>query len=169
MDFSKLTLQDALDLAILVEEEAQERYNEFTEQLEKHHTADAASFFREMSGNEAKHGAELRARRVNLFGDTPAKVDRSMIWDVEAPEYAEARIFMSHRQALNVAMDSEKKAYSFFDDALASITNAEVKELFAELRDEELEHQELVEAEIKKLGDVADVDPEDYVDPPVGQ
>ena len=168
MDFSKLTLQDALDLASLVEEEAQERYDEFADQLEKHHTAEAAAFFRVMSGNEAKHGEELHARRVKLFGDVPAKVDRSMLWDVEAPEYAEARIFMSHRQALDVAMDSEKKAYTFFNDALASITDPEVRDLFTELRDEELEHQGLVEAEIKKLGDAADVDPEDYVDAPVG-
>ena len=33
IDFRKLSLKDALDLAILVEDEAMERYNEFTDQM----------------------------------------------------------------------------------------------------------------------------------------
>ena len=48
IDFSKLSLQDALDLAILIEEEAKDRYQEFVDQLELHHTPQAASFFRFM-------------------------------------------------------------------------------------------------------------------------
>jgi erythrin-vacuolar iron transport family protein len=71
VDFASLGLQDALDLAILVEEEAQERYLEFVDQMEQHHTKEAATFFAAMARNEQKHGEELRARRRSLFGDAP--------------------------------------------------------------------------------------------------
>ena len=74
IDFAALDLQDALDLAILVEEEAQERYVELVDQMEMHHTKEAATFFAAMARNEQKHGDELRARRRALFGDAPRRV-----------------------------------------------------------------------------------------------
>ena len=59
VDFASLDLKDALDLAIMIEDEARERYEEFAEQMEAHHTPEAARFFRFMSSNEEKHRAEL--------------------------------------------------------------------------------------------------------------
>lgn len=41
IDFATLSTQDALDLAILIEEEAEERYREFAHHMEVHHTPDA--------------------------------------------------------------------------------------------------------------------------------
>jgi rubrerythrin len=160
LDFSTLTLKDALDLAVFVEEEAQERYEEFISQMEAHHSGDAATFFRTMAKAEAKHGSELKARRRELFGDAPVEVE---------PATSEVRAFMSRRQALEVAMAAEQKAYRFFDNALPSIGNAAVKTLFTELREEEVEHQAMVQRELDKLGDAEDPDPEDYVDEPVGE
>lgn len=105
IDFGKLSIQDAYDLAILVEDEARERYEEFVEQLELHHTPEAAEFFRQMVVNESKHGEALAARRTERFGDAPGVVTRDMLWDVEAPEYDQVRTFMSVRQALEVALE----------------------------------------------------------------
>ncbi len=169
IDFSKLSLKDALDLAILVEDEAQERYNEFAAQMESHHTADAAKFFRFMAHNEAKHGEELSARRKELFGDEPMSVDRSMLWDVEAPEIDEARAFMSIQQALEVALAAEVKAFDYFDRAFPEVKDPGVKELFAELRDEEIEHQDLVKQEMAKAGAADGFDPNDFGDEPAAQ
>lgn len=168
LDFAKLTLLDALDLAVLVEEEAMERYHELAEQLEVHHTRAAAKFFRYMEKNEAKHRETLLAKRTARFGDAPRKVRREMLFDIEAPEYDEARTFMSLRAALETSMRSETKARDFFEGALAQISDAEVRELFAELRDEEIEHQGLVQKEMDKLGAGDPGDPEDYADEPVG-
>jgi rubrerythrin len=167
LDFASLSLQDALDLAILVEEEAQERYLEFGEQMEAHHTPEAAGFFKFMAGNEAKHGEELRARRKELFGAAPARVRREMLWDVEAPEYDQARAFMSPRAAMEVALTSETKAHAFFVDALPHITNPEVRALFEELRDEEVLHQDLVRKELARLPPGPETSAEDYADEPV--
>ena len=169
LDYESLSLCDALDLAVLIEEEAKERYEEFAEQMETHHTPEAAKFFRFMADNEDKHRADLAARRGQLFGDEKVGVTRSMIFDVEAPEYDEARAFMSPRQALEMAMRSEKKAFDFFDAALSHLGNDDVKKLFEELRAEEVEHQQLVEKELAKLPPDDGFQPEDFEDEPVPQ
>src|SRR5512135_265055 len=109
IDYKTLSLRDALDLAILIEEEAEERYTEFAAQMKLHHTPEAESFFRFMAGNEAKHGEQLSLHRTSLFGTEPRAVSRAMLWDVEAPEYDEVRASMTPRQALEVALRAEQK------------------------------------------------------------
>ncbi|MEZ4301457.1 MAG: ferritin family protein [Polyangiaceae bacterium] len=151
IDFARLSLKDALDLAVLVEEEAEERYLELTLQMEMHRTPRAAAFFRFMATNEKKHGEELQARRSKLFGDEPRRVRRAMLFDVEAPDYDEARAFMSPREALEAAMRSEQKAQAFFEAALPHLSDPEVRSLFEELRQEEVHHQALIEKEAGKL------------------
>ncbi len=169
IDYASLSLCDALDLAILIEEEAKERYEEFTDQLEAHHTPEAAQFFRFMAGNEEKHRADLAARRSQLFGDQASQVTRAMIFDIEAPEYDEARASMTARQALDAAMRSERKAWAFFNDALPHIQNGEVRKLFQELLSEEVDHQQLVAKEIAKLPPDDGFSAEDFEDEPVPQ
>jgi rubrerythrin len=169
VDFASLSLQDALDLAILVEEEAQERYLEFVDQMETHHTPDAAAFFAAMARNEQKHGEELRARRRSLFGDAPSRMERSMLWEVEAPDYDQPRAFMSARQAMRVALAAEAKAHEFFVRALPHIADPVVKSLFQELRDEEVLHQSLVREAMRSLPEGEEPDPGDYEDEPVAQ
>ncbi|WLT30560.1 ferritin family protein [Geothrix sp. PMB-07] len=169
IDFANLSLQDALDLAILIEDEAQERYEEFAAQMEQHRTPEAARFFRYMVENEAKHARELTARRVHRFGDAPRTVTRAMIFDVEAPDYDAARAFMSPRKAMEAALASELKAHAFFVSSLATLKDPEVRALFEDLRDEELEHQQLVQAELYKLRPETGLSDEDFVDEPAAQ
>ncbi len=169
VDFASLDLKDALDLAILIEDEARERYGEFADQMEVHHTADAASFYRLMAQYEARHGEEIAVRRKELFGDSPSRMSRSMLWGVEAPDYDQARAFMSPRKALEVALESEIKAHAYFTAAIPSISDPEVKALFIELQGDEVHHRELVQAELDKLPPDPEVDVEDLVDEPVGQ
>lgn len=171
IDFAKLSAQDALDLAILIEEEAEERYHEFAHQMDTHHTPDAAGFFRFMAGNEARHREQLALRRAGEFGDAPSRMTRSMLWDVEAPDYDEARAFMSPRRAMEAALRCEQKAHAFFVGALGTIRDVAVRSLFEELRDEEVQHQDLVRRELAKLPPEpeAEIDPEDFTDEPTSQ
>lgn len=169
IDFATLSLMDALDLAILIEEEAEERYLDLAAQMEQHRTPDAARFFRFMASNEAKHGLELSARRAERFSDAPRVVSRSMIFDIEAPDYDTARAFMSPRKAMEAALASEVKAYDFFVAALPALKDADVRSLFEELRNEEVEHQELVTLELGKLPPDSGLSDEDFVDEPSAQ
>ncbi|MBF0244054.1 MAG: ferritin family protein [Planctomycetes bacterium] len=168
-NFASLSLRDALDMALLIEEEAQQRYEEFAGQMETHRSPEAGRFFRAMSKNEAKHGKDLKMRREKLFPEEPHQVNSSLLWDVEAPEYDKARAFMSVRQCMELALQCEIKAHDFFSAALEHIENPEVKQLFSELRDEEAEHQELVQKELDALPQTSEIDPENFVDDPVAQ
>ena len=164
LDLSKLSLMDALDLAILIEEEVRQRYEMFTKQLSG---SGAGTFFASMVENEAKHGTELLERRMAMFGKTPMKVKLTDLFDVEAPDMGAVRRGMSTLQAFELGLASEKKAYDFYDMALPGITDTEVRELFTELRDEEAEHVEMLKEQMAKLPPDASIETEtDYDDVP---
>ena len=162
LDLSKLSLMDALDLATLIEEEARQRYEMFASQLGG---TGAGSFFASMAENEAKHGTEILERRMAIFGKAPMKVKLDDLFDVEAPEMGAPRRGMSTLQAFEVGLEAEKKAYDFYDMALPGVTDADVRELFTELRDEELEHVEMLKEAMAKLPASASIktenDPDD--------
>jgi erythrin-vacuolar iron transport family protein len=166
LDIAKLTLMDALDLATLIEVEAFKRYTQFAERLGSSHDDDAASVFQAMAVNENKHGEQLTERRLALFGEQRPKVTLDDIFDVEAPELGSSRLNMSPWSAYLVALASEKKAFAFYDQALRHLTQPDVKALFEELRDEEAEHVQMIEAIIAKLPPSAKVDLEDEDDLP---
>ncbi|RZV35608.1 MAG: rubrerythrin [Chromatiales bacterium] len=155
LDLSKLSLMDALDLAKLIEMEACHRYQMFATQLGRTGGFDAGAFFATMVENEAKHGQELEARRNKLFGDTPSKLTLDDLYDVEAPDMGAPRRGMSTVEAFEVGLAAEKKAYDFYDMALPGITDPDVIELFTELRDEELEHVEMLKEAMAKLPESA--------------
>jgi rubrerythrin len=164
-DYASLSLMDALDLAILVEEEARERYEEFARIVGGRYKGDAADMFRLMASYEQKHGSELAARRTQLFGDAPRNLTRDALYEIEAPDRNKPRVFMSARQAMEVALDSEEKAGAFFQEAAKHVQNAEVKKLFEELHQEELQHQRLVRERLAALPPGPDVE-EDEADEP---
>jgi rubrerythrin len=161
LDFSKLSLMDALDLATLIEVEAFKRYTQFAERLGIGAEGDAASVFESMAVNENKHGEQIAERRVALFGDQRPRVKITDIFDVEAPDYGAPTGGMSPLKAYRVALSSERKAHAFYDQALRQISHPEVKALFEELREEEAEHVQMIEAIIAKLPPEARIDQED--------
>ena len=165
LDFARLDLQDALDLAILIEEEARERYLEFQKIVGGRYQGDASDVFRTMAANEQKHHDELLARRRKLFQDAPRRVDRSWFEEVEAPDRGAPRLFMGPRQAFQVALESEEKAHDFFAGALKHLGDPEVKKLFQELAAEELQHQAHIEKAMAGLPPGPDVEEEDADEP----
>jgi len=169
IDFSSLSLQDTLDLAIAVEEEAEGRYIEFADQLRKHHTEEVAGFFAKMAGIERTHAERLGERRREMFADAASTADLSLVVDVEAPEYGDVRAFMGVQAALDVAFQSEVKAYDFYDGALGSVTDDAVRGLFEFLREQEVRHQEMIREFKARLPEDADIEADDFVDEPRAQ
>ena len=161
IDFARLNLQDALDLAILIEEEAKERYQEFQKIVGGRYPGDASDVFRTMAAAEEKHRAELVERRQKLFKNARRRVDRSWFEEVEAPDRGKPRVFMGPKQAFQVALESEQKAHDFFAGALKHVKDAQVKKLFEELKGEELEHQKYIKKAMAKLPAGPDVEEED--------
>jgi rubrerythrin len=155
LDLTTLSLQDALDLAVLIEEEAYKRYTLFTNLLGR---GGSGSFFASMAENEKRHGDQLSDRRRAMFGDAPARVSLADLFDVEAPEVGAPRRSMSLLQAHELAKSSEQKAYDFYNEALPGITDPDVRTLFVELRDEETEHVRMIDEAIAKLPPNANIE-----------
>jgi rubrerythrin len=165
LDFATLDLQDALDLAILIEEEARERYLQFQKLVGGRYKGDAADVFKVMAENEGKHHAELVARRTQLFKSAPSRVDRAWVEDVEAPDRGKPRVFMGPRQAFEVALESEEKAYDFFAAALPHLKDPRVKALFEELKAEELQHKKYIQKLLAGLPPGPDLEEKDADEP----
>ena len=168
IDFSALDLRDALDLAILIEHEARERYTELAGRVGGRYVGDASDVFTRMAGNEAKHAEQLQARRRELFGDVPRRVSASQFWQVEAPDQGDVRVFMSARQAFELAHDAEKRAFEFYEAAAEKVADPGARDLFLELRDEELTHRLAIERLMQELPAGPDLE-EDDADEPAAQ
>ncbi len=160
IDYAKLSLKDALDLAILIEEEALERYQKLSEMVGGRYSGDARDVFRAMAKNEARHGLQLTERRERLFPGAERTVSRDALYDVEAPSWTSVHVFMSSRQAFEVALESERKAHEFFDQALPHLKDARVRGLFVELRGEEQQHAAMLIRKMKGLPSGPDVETE---------
>ncbi len=165
IDLATLSLQDALDLAILIEDEARERYEEFSRIVGGRYAGDASDMFRMMASNEAKHGRELAERRRALFASAPRRLSRDALDDVEAPDRGKPRVFMSARQAMEVALASEEKAHDFFAEASQHVRDPDVRQLFDQLKGEELQHRALVQERLVRLPPGPDLE-EDEADEP---
>jgi rubrerythrin len=169
IDFSNLSTRDILDMAIAIEEEAQQRYEEFADSLELHHTFEAAEFFHFMADNEEKHAATLRARRQEKFGDTASSVELSEVLDVEAPHYKEVRTGMSVHTALEAVRQAERRAHDFYAGAVAVVQDEKIKALLLSLQREEEAHEKQVEEQLANLPEAEEFDPDDFGDPPHAQ
>ena len=78
--------------------------------------------------------------------------------DIEAPEIEKYRRYMSPWHALEVAMESEVKAYEFYDQVLQGIQDPTVRTLIRELRDEEAVHQRFLNEQKAKYPDTLEPD-----------
>ncbi len=161
----KLTTQDALDLAILMEEEAHERYLVLAKKVGGRYAGDAADMFRSMATAEVRHAQQLGERRRRLFGSAARTVTRDMLYQVEAPDLGTVRVFMSARQAMEVALASEQKAREFFERALAAVEDPAARVVLAELRDEEAQHEALVRARLEQLPPGPDLEDDEADEP----
>ena len=149
-DFSMLDAMDILDLAVFVEAEAAENYEQLATWSENH-AAGVSEFFRRMSKLEELHGSQIAERRRELFSDTPAKYSCNIAWEVEVVDYDSIGDSLSLRQALDLAMGVEVRAQQYYEGALEYVSEEQTVKLLEDLRDSEREHQRLLQEEIDKL------------------
>lgn len=168
----QFTVKDALELAIQIEAQANERYSDFARQIGSVVKGDAGDFFSAMAINEAKHASDLIAKYTELFGTYNQSIqieDYYEYLEAEAPSFDCSESFMSTKKALQVARDSEIKAHSFYKKFAENCQDKEAKEFFLELMNEEDEHRRMVEAELEKIrDDESPIRESDDIDEPNG-
>lgn len=133
--------------AIAMEREAAERYTEFARRMsDEGHDAVAALFAR-LAAHESEHLAALRRRTAGV-ALPPLETDYSWI-DTGAPEtLAHDLVFrlMTPHQALAIALNAEKRAKAFFEQAERVADDPALRVLAREMAGEEAEHIAMLEA-----------------------
>ena len=150
VDFSRMDGRDALDIAIVIEDEAQLAYEHLADWVKGDGNIEAADFFKRMAVREKRHKDEITARRAELFGDVPARHDEAAPWEAEVPDYESLGRKVSLEEAFNVAIGAETRAHDFYAEALDYIEEPSVVELFDWLRKAEIEHQRMLGEEMKQ-------------------
>ena len=156
VDFSMLDAQDFLDIAIEVEREASEHYQQLGAWMRASASDEVLSFFSAMVGREDRHREQLEVQRRELFGDAPARHDVVAVpWEVEAPDYSRVGATLDLRGALEMALEMETRAHDYYAQAKEYATDERVAELLEGFRLAEAEHQRLVREQLDRLSDTA--------------
>ena len=151
MDFSKLSGTDVLDMAIAIEDEAQLYYEQLADWVKRGTNGEASDFFRRMATREERHRQQIVAQRERLYGDAAVSNAAKVSWAVEAPDYDAVPTDATLRQAFDVAMDAETRAYDFYAGAMDFVTDEKVAALFEGLKQAEDEHKRLLADEMARL------------------
>jgi soluble lytic murein transglycosylase-like protein/rubrerythrin len=163
IDFAELDLRGALDFAILIEEDAQLRYEQLARLLGDD-PGGAGDVFRMMIAIEGTHRTVLLARRAALFQDAPARIEISVMdGAVERPEVEDDDLPRTAREALALSAAAERHAYEFYRDAGPCLGDAGARAFFEELMQEELEHEAVL---LRKIAELDARDPEAARRPP---
>ena len=165
------SVADLLAIAYRIELDAVERYGLLADQMETHNNPELTKVFRDLSKAESIHAAEIR----EMAGDTDLNARPNALHSIwpkgESPEEVDlgaAHYLMTPWHALQLCLAGEKRALAFFTSIAETAKDAKVKEMAAELVEEEAEHVNLVYRLMRKYPEPTDSWSQDG-DPPAAQ
>ena len=165
------SVADLLAIAYRIELDAVERYGLLADQMETHNNPELTKVFRDLSRAESIHAAEIR----EMAGDTDLNGRANALHSIwpkgESPEEVDlgaAHYLMTPWHALQLCLAGEKRALAFFTSIAETAKDAKVKEMAAELVEEEAEHVNLVYRLMRKYPEPTDSWCQDG-DPPAAQ
>lgn len=138
--------------AYAMENDAVERYTELADQMEVHNNAEVAQLFRKLARIEGLHAAKI-VREMG-WNRPPARTEAWMWHHSEAPESApigELHYLMQPWHALQLALECEERAASFFSGIVNSTAPAVVRRVAREMAADEREHVRLIREWMKKV------------------
>jgi len=165
------TLEALMAQALVMEREAVARYTELAEMMETHNNLEVAALFRKMAEYEGHHVAQIQADMG--WADDSIAARQAGAWaGPESPESVpvdEMHYLMHPWHALQLALAAEQRAVAFFEDLASRATTDTVRRAAEEMRDEEIEHVELVRSWLEKVPQpeeswADDPDPPRYID-----
>lgn len=146
------SLEVLLAHALMIEVEAEERYQLLASQMEVHNNPELAGIFRKLADIEGRHADELRRRTAEM--DLPKLAPWQYQWpdleSPEAPDLGAAHYMMTPWHALQLALQAEQRAFQFFEGLARKTADKEVRKLAEEFAEEEAEHVRLVEELLAK-------------------
>ena len=155
-DFVSLSPQEALHVAIFIEERNSRIYENFAQMFAEFRDAesqDIAAAFREMAAEESRHGSVLHQRYAERFGNRACALTDADIADViEVPQLEDGEmLIIGHiplQKALGVALVAEQQARRYYTRLSEHTQDPELRALYIEFAQFERDHEEFLE---KKL------------------
>ena len=136
-----------LSYAIKLEEEATLRFGQLADAMDAAGNKRVGALFRKLSDYSRLHLADARARAG--FRDVPVLLPKEYQWpDLESPETAAIWAtdpLIAYDEAMQIALESEKRGYAFYKTVLDSTDDPEIKALAKEFVEEEAEHVQWLE------------------------
>jgi rubrerythrin len=153
--FASLSAQEALHVAIFIEERNAGIYREFAEMFAEFRDPESleiAAAFWDMSNDERRHGTMLQRRYFDRYGTRACVVTEDDISDfIEVPRLENGEIFTISKlrvgrspreRALEVAQVAEDSAVRFYRQLAETTSDPELKAFYQEFVDLETNHND---------------------------
>ena len=140
--------------AVRLEADAGETYERLAAQMEERANVQVAALFRQFAGYCRQHLAEACERAEREVGGVPRLRAEDYRWpDGRSPETPVPTdlLRLTVRGALEMALDTERRACDFYSAVAGQTRSAEVQELAQEFAEEEAGHVEALERWMEKL------------------
>ncbi len=160
--FTSLTPQEALHVAVFIEERNSELYHRFAEMFVEFRDVESleiASVFWDMAAEERTHSTMLQQRYSDLYGNRACAMTEEDLQElIEIPRLENSEVFASKKEgaaparerALNVALQAERQARIFYASLAESTTDRALKRIYTDLAEFELDHVEFLEKKLEQ-------------------
>lgn len=154
-NFTELTPQEVISLAIAIERSNAEKYREWAMRIKSYSTA-AARLFEEMATEERDHEQELLDRYAECFGGKPLPVTPETVdARLERPAVPGDHFFVYDDQfaqlIYDAALQSERGARDFYRSAIETTTDPRMLKVYTNLSSFEDEHVQILEETLVNL------------------
>jgi len=161
--FTSLTPQEALHVAIFIEERNSELYHRFAEMFVEFRDVESleiASVFWDMAAEERSHSTMLQQRYGDLYGNRACSITEEDLQElIEIPRLEDSDVFASTKdnnaapapeRALQVALNAERQARTFYASLAENTSDRALKRIYTDLAEFELDHVEFLEKRIEQ-------------------
>lgn len=151
--FASLSPQEALHVAIFIEERNAGIYTDFAEmfaEFREPESLEIAAAFWDMANDERRHGTMLQQRYMDRFGTRPCAVTEDDISElIEVPRLENGELFTLSKvkvgrspreMALEVAAAAEESALRFYRRMAEATSDPDLKALYQEFVELESSH-----------------------------
>ena len=165
-EFSSLTPQEALHVAVFIEERNAELYQQFSElfaELKDPESLEIAQVFWDMATEERSHGTQLQERYFERYGTRACVVTEEEIREmIEVPRLENSDIFavarargaLSPRKAaLEVALEAETTAMRYYSGLAEKTKDRALRAMYLELASFETDHTEFLQRKLREAQD----------------
>ena len=160
--FTSLTPQEALHVAVFIEERNSELYHRFAEMFVEFRDVESleiASVFWDMAAEERAHSTLLQQRYNDLYGNRACAMTEEDLQElIELPKLEGSDVFANAKEnliparerALQVALNAERQARIFYASLAESTTDRALKRIYTDLAEFELDHVEFLEKRLEQ-------------------